>query len=74
MAIKVKDLVHTFTTVGKDACCASFYVELIGKPLNGKANVCEDWYNECPYMFDNARVSSWWLDDKNTVHITAFNY
>lgn len=72
--MKVKDFVHAFTTVPENARCVDFRVKLIGGSINGEENVCEDRYNECPYMFDDAEVSSWWLDDKNTVHITAFNY
>lgn len=70
--MKVKELVHTFTLAPANARYVHFRVRLIARLIHGEENVCEDGYNECPYMFDDAKVSSWWLDDEDTVHITAY--
>lgn len=74
--MKVKEFVHSFTTLGKNAEPVDFYVYMIGVPMNGKANTCEDWYNDCPYMFDDAEVSSWHYteeDGYNIIHINALS-
>lgn len=75
--MKVKDFVHAFTTVQENAEPVDFYVHMAGKPANGKANVCEDWYNDCPYMFDDATVFSWHYaeeDGYNVIHIDAHSF
>lgn len=58
MNVTVKDFISSYITTDKDALSRRVYVRMIG---NGE--VIEDWYNECPWMFEDANVLSWNIKD-----------
>lgn len=66
MNATVRDFINDYSSVGKKAMPVDFFVKLISKPLlDGAPNTMVGWYNEAPYMYNDAKVISWHIEPSN---------
>lgn len=75
MNVTVKDFISGYTSVGNKAMPVDFFVKLISKPLlDGSSNTIVGWYNEAPYMYNDAKVISWHIEKSHRTTMHGENY
>lgn len=85
--MRVADFISMFSSVGENPVSegcegevlpAEFWVERVGKPIDGKSNIVKGKYNDAYYMYADAEVAGWnvYCDDGKRINIciTAWDY